>query len=80
MLVGVYRVPRLARACTMHSCITHKGFLFACNVTCEGFLFAGKSTTNTCSWLCTGETCIFARGYNAQALSLNRVVPYLALP
>ena len=30
VLVGIYRVPRLAHACTVHLCITYKRFPLAC--------------------------------------------------
>ena len=30
VLAGVYRVPRLKRACTVRSCVTREGFSFVC--------------------------------------------------
>ena len=55
VLADVYRVPGLARACTMHSCVTREGFRLRVNL-----------QKNACSWLCVRDTCNFKHGYSAR--------------
>ena len=47
VLAGVYRLPRVASSCTVHSRVTRKGFLFACK------------STKTCGPGCAYTECVF---------------------
>ena len=60
VLADVYRVPRLARACTVCLCVTRKGFSFAC-----------KLAKNACLWLSAHDTCNFKCGYSAHKIEFK---------